>query len=220
MVQLHHLCHFFCPFASPFRLSFFPDCARRYGDWNSVSPTDGLYIANVLYMRNNLIMASIATAVGAGGDAPIFVARAASIRDAVHAAYFNVSAGFWSTGSQTAQAMALVFALDGNASAPALAQLVADVRARGNHISGGMFGSRYLLEALSMYGRGDVALDVATVPTAPSWLAMALGTPEQPSLGTLWESWAGPIANGDSGNHPFLGGGIGVRNASSFFSCT
>ncbi len=182
----------------------------QYGDWNAVVPSNGLFIGNTLYLADNLVMASIAGALGKPHDAGAFLARAAALRGALRAAYFNRTSGVWDSGSQTAQAMALVFNLDPPSAPAVLAHLAADVAARGNHISGGVFGSRYLLQALSMHGRGDVALALATVPTAPSWLAMAVGTPEQPPLGTLWESWDGPVASGSSGNHPFLGGGAGL----------
>ena len=178
--------------------------------WNAIVPSNGLFLANVLYHADNLIMASIASALGKSADAAVFLARAAALRDAVYASFFNQTSGVWDTGSQTSQAMALVFNLDPPSAHTVLQHLAADVANRGNHISGGVFGSRYLLQALSMHGRGDVALALATVPTAPSWLAMAVGTPEQPSIGTLWESWDGPIRSGSSGNHPFLGGGAGV----------
>ncbi len=184
-------------------------CTHRPSQWNAIVPSNGLFLANVFYHADNMVMASIASALGRPDDAGVFLARAAVLRDAVYSAYFNHTCGCWDSGSQTAQAMALVFNLDA-ASAPAVLQhLAADVAARGNHISGGVFGSRYLLQALSMHGRGDVALALATVPTAPSWLAMAVGTPTQPPLGSLWESWDGPIHSGSSGNHPFLGGGAG-----------
>ena len=182
----------------------------QYGDWNGIVATNGLLIANMLFITDNLIMASIAGALGKTVDEAVFLARASTLRVSVKTAYFNANAGYWDKGSQTAQAMALVFGLDPTSTESVLHQLVSDIASRGNHISGGVFGSRYLLQALSTYDRGDVALQVVTVPTEPSWLAMALGTPTQPPLGTLWESWNGPIHGGDSGNHPFLGGGAGI----------
>ena len=49
------------------------------------------------------------------------------------------------------------------------AHLAADVLAHGTHLTTGTLGARWLLQALSTSGRGDVALALAAQTSAPSW---------------------------------------------------
>ncbi len=156
-------------------------------------------------------MADVAAATGHASDARAFVALAALVNGILPGAYFNSSGRVWDTGSQTAQVVGLQFALGGevttNNSASILAALVDGIAADG--ITVGMSGTRWLLQALTSAGRGDLALQLALRTAPPSWGAMALGTASQPPLGTFWESWAGPDGKGSSGNHIFLAGGLG-----------
>ena len=184
----------------------------QYGDWNSLQPSSFLFLANAYYTYDAQIMASIAAATGRGEDAKAYLALAALVNDAVTHAYYNASGGFWDKGSQGAQAVALCFGLGSNAttpSAPTVAHLVNDIVGRGYHPTVGTLGSRWLLQALSQAGRGDVALALARNTQPPSWGAMLVGIKDkQPPLGTFWEGWDGP-GGGSSGNHIMLGGGIG-----------
>jgi hypothetical protein len=63
-----------------------------------------------------------------------------------------------------------------NLTAAAGAQLAADIAARGGHLSTGTLGTRWLLQALSLAGRGDVAVALASTTTPPSVGAMVVGT--------------------------------------------
>ena len=64
------------------------------------------------------------------------------------------------------------------------------------HVTGGILGAEALLPALSMAGRGDIAIAVALQTDFPSWAAMA-------GSGTLWEKWDGDLSDpeGSSRNH-------------------
>jgi len=179
----------------------------QYGDWNSLAPTSPLFMANAYYILDCTTMASIALALGETADALTWLAVAAAVNAALPGIYLNAS-GYWDQGSQGAQAMGLALALgspgaQANLTAAAGAQLVADIAARGGHLSTGTLGSRWLLQALSLAGHGDVAVALAAATSPPSWGAMVVGIPpDQPPLGTLWEGYDGPVkSRGSSGNH-------------------
>jgi len=70
-----------------------------------------------------------------------------------------------------------------------------------NHLTTGIIGTKYLLEALSKYGRTDVALAIAAQTTYPSWGYMIQPKVETPAT-TIWELW-------DSDNE---GDGMNSRN--------
>lgn len=189
----------------------------QYGDWNSLAPTEPLLPANVYYFSDSLFMADLAAQLGEPDDALAFLGLSAYLNaelPAVFASPPNKSAHVWDKGSQAAQAIPLYWGIGGdvyaNLTDGSLAALVADVAAHGQHYTVGTLGSRFLLQALSMSGRGDVALALASQTTYPSIGAMVEGTADQPALGTLWEGWEGPTkSDGSSGNHIMLGGGIG-----------
>ena len=73
--------------------------------------------------------------------------------------------------TQTGNAIAIAAGIppDPVARAGALSALVKNVESRGIHLSTGAVGTRWLLQALTLGNRTDLALDLATQRTAPSW---------------------------------------------------
>lgn len=86
--------------------------------------------------------------------------------------------------SQTAYALALAFGLAGDRAAACAVKLVANVQAKG--IVAGIVGSKFVLEGLTLSGRGDLALAAATDTTKSGWAqALAQG------LTLIPERWDG-----------------------------
>ncbi|MCE7011355.1 glycoside hydrolase family 78 protein [Kibdelosporangium philippinense] len=99
---------------------------------------------------------------------------------------------------QTSNAIPLMFGLVPSGSvASVVANLVADVKARGNHLNTGALGTSVLLRVLSEHGHADVAHAVATQRTFPSW-----GYWFDNGADTMWEMW--PL-DSRSRNHYFQG---------------
>jgi alpha-L-rhamnosidase len=69
----------------------------------------------------------------------------------------------------------------------------------GGHIATGIFGTKYLLNALSTTGHADVAYGMVNEPSYPGWGHML----EQGAT-TLWETWA-ESEDVYSQNHPMFG---------------
>ena len=160
-----------------------------YSDWNSLDKTtDPLLPANVYYFSDSLFMADLAAQLGMPDDALAFLGLTAYLNaelPAVFATPANSSAArVWGKGSQCSQALPLWWGIGqdiyANLTAGSLAALVADVQARNYTYSVGTLGSRYLLQALSVSGRGDVALALASQTAYPSIGAMVDGTAWQP----------------------------------------
>jgi alpha-L-rhamnosidase len=106
-------------------------------------------------------------------------ARAVDIRAAFNAAFWDEQAGFYRTRGfedysdeyrQTSNILAVAFGLAPAERVPRVVdRLVADIRERGTHLNTGVIGTRYLLPVLSEHGYADVAYEVATQTTYPSW---------------------------------------------------
>ena len=74
-------------------------------------------------------------------------------------------------------------------------KLVETVKNQNYHICGGLFCSKFLLDALTKYGHFDIAYKVASQKDFPGWSNLV-----DKNNGTLGEDWFG----GCSGNHHFL----------------
>ena len=84
--------------------------------------------------------------------------------------------------------------------AKALDVLVRDIQdANKGHLTTGIFGTKYMLEALTEQGRADVAFQVVNQRTFPGWGHML-----EKGATTLWEHWEFSD-NTFSHNHPMFG---------------
>jgi alpha-L-rhamnosidase len=75
----------------------------------------------------------------------------------------------------------------------------------GSHVSTGLIGIQQLMRGLTENGRGDLALQIATNTTYPSWGYMV-----EHGATTIWELWNGDTADPamNSGNHVMLLGDL------------
>src|SRR5262249_50809217 len=132
----------------------------------------------------------MARATGRTADA----ARYSKMYEDIKAAFikqFIKPDGTVGNGSQTCQALAIHMGLYPDNLKTAVADvLVKDIEKRSMHLSTGFVGTCYLMRALSMAGRDDVAYQLLLNDTFPSW-----GYTISKGATTIWERW-----NGDSGD--------------------
>jgi hypothetical protein len=133
------------------------------GDWYDIGPrppgpsqlTPKALTATAFYQHDAATMARIAQIVDRPDDAWAYAALAEQTRIAFNHAFFDPNTNQYATGSQCANAVALVMGLvDGARRDAVLANLVRDVETRG--LTAGDVGYRYLLRALADGGRSDV----------------------------------------------------------------
>ena len=135
------------------------------GDWYDIGPkrpgvaqlTPVALTATAFYYMDAKTLARAATLLGETVDAARYEALSKEIRTAFQKAFYNGEQKTCATGSQTANALALVMDLVPAADRGAvLDQIVHDVQQRGNALTAGDVGYRYLLRALADGGRSDV----------------------------------------------------------------
>jgi alpha-L-rhamnosidase len=116
--------------------------------------------------------------------------------------FWDESAGGYGSNNQSANAFALYLGLvPGERRARVFDNLVRKVRENGNHLTTGNLCTKYVLEVLSDNGRTDVAYDLATQVTYPSWGFMLAN-----GATTLWERWEHMTGGAmNSHNHPMMG---------------
>ncbi|HEY5915229.1 MAG TPA: family 78 glycoside hydrolase catalytic domain, partial [Verrucomicrobiae bacterium] len=139
------------------------------GDWYDIGPkppgvaqlTPVPLTATAFYYYDSWVLAQTARLLGRADDATRYSELAAAVKDAFNKRFYDAEAGRYATGSQCANAIPLVMDLaDPAHRASVLESVVTDVRARGNALTAGDVGYRYLLRALAEGNRSDLIFDI------------------------------------------------------------
>jgi alpha-L-rhamnosidase len=195
---------------------------NTYGDWcvppespelihskdpNRQTPPELLSSAYFFYDLN--LMQKAATLLGKSNDAAHFAALAAKMKTAFDANYFRKKTGDYGNGSQTSTVLPLAFGLvppekKQKAFDSLVKKIVDDSK---GHIGTGLVGGQWLMRVLSDNGRPDLAYEIATQQTYPSWGYML-----SKDATTIWELWNGDTADPamNSGNHVMLIGDLNI----------
>jgi hypothetical protein len=182
------------------------------GDWYDLGPnkpgraqlTPPEVTASAFYYHDTFLMSKIASLLGKDEDARQYRQAAQAIRAAYRQRFYHGDptdklAGQFGTGSQCSNALALVMGLANENERPGLVEaLVQDIRARGNAVTAGDVGFRFLLLALAQGGRSDVIYDMINQDDKPGY-----GYQLKQGATSLTESW--DANHGASHNHFMLG---------------
>ncbi|MDR0724968.1 MAG: glycoside hydrolase family 78 protein [Prevotellaceae bacterium] len=181
--------------------------AYGLGDWFDIGPNRPGYsqltangvTATAIYHYNTSIMQSVASILGKSGDAARYGELAANIKKAFNEKFYDSATGKIERNSQTANAIALYSGLVPNERQAAILQnLIDDIRGRGNALTAGDVGYRYVLRALEEGGRSDIIFDMNSRYDVPGY-----GWQLAHGATALTESWQayGFVSN----NHFMLG---------------
>ena len=199
----------------------------NFGDWCAIesravcTPNTGPPAAAANFILSVEAMAAMAGVLGESADQARYTSWLAGYRKDYDKTYYNdalVSYGKTALEIQTMSTVSIGAGAVPAAKEPSVrAALVADIQSRGNHLTVGATGQKWLLRTLSAGGAAghDVALAVASQDSYPGW-----GYWVGQGATTCWESWKGvqdpshpgvhgrPI-NPPTHNHIFLCGGVG-----------
>lgn len=169
-------------------------------DHESLAPKPRALSGTAFYYFNVKLLAQLAAALGKEADAREASALAEEIKTAFNQKFLVKGTGRYDAATQACQAFALHLGLVPNdEQARALEVLVADIAKHDDHLTTGIFGTKYMLNALTDTGRADVAYRLVNQRTFPGWGHML----EQGAT-TLWEHWEFSD-NTFSHNHPMFG---------------
>jgi hypothetical protein len=179
------------------------------GDWFDIGPgkpgpaqlTPKSLTATAIFYDDLNIMAQTAQLLGKNADAANFTKQAAGIRAAYQQTFYHADTGQFSTGSQTANAMSVALGLANPDQFPrAIAGIVQDIQSRGDALTSGDVGYRYLLRALALGGRSDVIFTMNNQSDRPGYgYQLAHGAT------SLTESWDARGGGNASQDHFMLG---------------
>ncbi|MCQ2143579.1 MAG: glycoside hydrolase family 78 protein [Bacteroidales bacterium] len=171
------------------------------GDWVYYKvPTDTHYSTPCFYYNDYMMMAKFAGLTGR--DAEPYLAKAAKIREAINAKYYDPETHTYAGGTMAAQGMALYLGIVPEGDEQAVADALNDmVTANNGLLEFGSVGSKMCLRMLTKYGHVQTAYTMATKEEAPSW-----GWWIKLGLTSLPETWAlDPTFKDASLDHVFLG---------------
>jgi alpha-L-rhamnosidase len=130
--------------------------------------------------------ARAAQALGETADAAHFTQLADDIKAAFNRTFLNAAGNGYGSGRQTTSILPLAFGMVPDANRQAVGdQLVKTILVdHGGHLDTGIFGTRYIVDALAAIGRIDVAMTVLGQTTYPSF-----GFELSKGATTPWEEW-------------------------------
>ncbi len=177
------------------------------GDWYDLGPnapgfaqlTPVPLTATAFYCHDADMLAQIAATLGKADEAVEYRRLAMTIRAKFNREFFDAETHQYATGSQCANSIPLVMGLVEPADRQAvLDAVVRDVRERGNALTAGDVGYRYLLRALAEGGRSDVIFAMNNQSDKPGY-----GYQLERGATSLTEAWNARSAV--SQNHFMLG---------------
>lgn len=161
--------------------------------------------ATCMYGIDLRIMEQISKILGKHQQEEYYKNLYQQVKEEFNLQFFDDQTSHYATGSQTAQAMALMAGfVDKSYEEKVLEELVLNIRANQNGTTSGDVGHPYVLAALTRYGRSDVVYDMMKVTDRPGY-----GYQVKCGATTLAEEWDGPNVHHPHGsqNHFMLGSG-------------
>lgn len=182
-----------------------------YGDWVPPPPqprTNESLTSSFAFMHDVALLINISQLLGYENDTNIYSLLYAQLANEFHQVFFNRTSNFYDNGMQTPQilALALPHVVPNDLRKNIFEHLVSDIQEKNLHASTGIIGTAQLYPLLSNNGYHDLALELITSVTYPSYGYMFNNPYENAT--TLWELW----------NAPFEGPGMNSRNHIMFGS--
>jgi len=172
------------------------------GDWvpvKSVTPKE--FTSSIYYFVDAVILSKTAKLLGNQKDYEVYKALAEKIKKAVNDKYLDYETGIYGSGLQTEQSAALYWGLVPDEIVDQVAgNLAKRVVADNKHIDVGLLGSKTILNALSENGYPQLAWEMASQESYPSWGWWIVN-----GATTFYENWSVEPENTNSMNHIMCG---------------
>ncbi|WP_046369809.1 alpha-L-rhamnosidase [Flavihumibacter petaseus] len=191
----------------------------NYGDWcvppesldliwskDSTRVTEGGLLASAYFYHCSRLMENYARLLHNETDVQYFSGIADRVKSAFNKRYYNPQKQQYANNTITANLLPLSFGMvPENDRAVLFTRIVDKLKTADNHVTTGIIGGMWMMRGLSDNGRTDLALQLATNTTYPSWGYMV-----GQGATTIWELWNGDAANPmmNSGNHQMLLGDL------------
>lgn len=169
--------------------------AYGLGDWCDIGPAEPAHSqltsngvsATAIYYYDICTMQRIAEHLGKTADAERYESLAAEVKKAFNERFFDRRMLKYDRNSQAANAMALYMGLvEPQYEEVVLKNLIDDIRGRGNAVTAGDIGYRYVVQTLQDRGASDVLFDMNSRYDVPGYgYQIAMG---ETALAESWQS--------------------------------
>ncbi|MCD2425231.1 glycoside hydrolase family 78 protein [Niabella pedocola] len=172
------------------------------GDWVPVKSKSPVELTSSLYYyKDVMILAKAAALFNRKEDAGYYAALAEQIKKAINDKYLNTITGIYGSGLQTELSTPVYWGVvPDDVKAKVVANLAKKVQADGVQLDVGILGAKAVLNILSENGYADLAYQLATRKTYPSW-----GWWIENGATTLYENWKVDAERDASLNHIMFG---------------
>ena len=170
-------------------------------DHEGLAPAPAAAMVTPLLAGSAKTVSEMAAVLGYPEDVAKYDLLAGRIQNAYGEKFLDKASGRVGPGTQASQAFALYEGLvPAEQRAPAIRALLDDIgNSHRQHLSTGIFGTKFMLDVLSREGYADTAYNIVNQRTFPGWGYML-----DNGATTLWEHWQGSD-NTFSHNHPMFG---------------
>ncbi len=167
----------------------------KYGDWVPPPPhpqTNRHLISSFAFLHDVNVLLNISKVLDKTSDITIYSALYTQLAEEFHRVFFNSTSNVYADGMQAAQALALALpnVVPANVRGAVVESLVVDIRKQGNHVTTGIVSNAQIYPVLSDNGYHDIALDLVSSITYPSYGYMFNNPYENAT--TIWELWDDP----------------------------
>ncbi len=156
-----------------------------YGDWIAPVKTPSKPIGTAYFFYSSKLLSEIAAILGNNTDQQKYAEMAKSIAEAYQQTWYLPDSLNYHGQTQTANLLPLAFGITPAELSKQIAKNVADdVIVRDVHPSTGFLGTGYILPMLSEHGYHDLAYQLITQTSYPSWGYMV-----ENGATSIWELW-------------------------------
>jgi len=160
------------------------------GDWGTIvegwKEGEPVSVVTAFYYYDTVILAKAAGVLGKRPEAEKYTALANQIKTAFNGTYYDAKKRQYEQGTQFANAFPLFLGLVEPANQAAVLQnILHDLERCQGHFNVGVLGAKYLIDALTQFGKEDVAYQLVNQTGFPSWAHML--DKGQTTLSEFWD---------------------------------
>jgi len=169
-------------------------------DHESLAPIPTSEMVTPLYYQSAVIMSKLAEIINRTDDVERYKKLSEQIKKAYLKNFHDEGTGKFAPYTQGSQSFAIYTGLVPKDEIKyAVDELVNNVKKHNDHLTTGIFGTKYSLDVLSEYGHAETAAQMVNQKSFPGWGFML-----EDGATTLWEHWEFSD-NTYSHNHPMFG---------------
>ena len=166
------------------------------GDWVPPPPfpkTNVHLVTSYGFLHDVNLLVNMSKILGKKNDTDTYSALYQRLTEEFHRAFYNTSGKFYADGLQAAQILALALpdVVPANLRQTVVDYLVSDIRQKDIHVTTGIISTAELYPVLSDNGHHDLALELISSTTYPSYGFMFNNPYENAT--TMWELWSAPF---------------------------